>query len=594
MENNNDYQAQGQAPSQDAPTSAPQQTGKPEAPVHPNKFFVWIRESHVERTNNRVIAGVCGGLAQELGWNVTLIRVLMMILTFFGGLGAIFYGICWLLLPDASDHQILAEEIVAGRWDWSFIGVILCLAIALVGGFRLFPWEWGWFHINLTPTLFAALFFYLAIDHGRRRLFAAPMNRAPQQQPTMPPTGAPNPMGTPVQASQPYNTYSQQAQPVPPAAPNEPQHNVGAVPPMQPMPNSNAYVNAQTNPAPEAVTAQPLPYAMPAPAAQPLPRRKPAGPYAVLITMSAIFLLCAAFMIFVPRQGWVTAIAQPWILFTGIVCTGLGALVTIYGIIGRRAGGLQPLTWIAMILAVFVCIGSTAFSTGYTFSMKEIEHYRTITIADTNKTIQGSTKADMSNLEHGINIVGSNYDTSKATINLSDYAKHNKPTTVRLHDGSTAQSNCPTGTIRLAASDSQVTIIIPDGCSFSFYEHGGYSTPVQYVYGGKSSFLAGKEGRGYVAIFPDNMEQSRVLPYQSMSTTDEDYALWNAQCAGVETDENSKVNVNGNKEFSNLVKEGKYWPCAPFADKAPDHVQLIISPAFIANASIRVQYASQQ
>ena len=43
-----------------------------------SSFFRWNRESGVQRTNNRVIAGVCGAIAQELGWNVTLVRVLVV------------------------------------------------------------------------------------------------------------------------------------------------------------------------------------------------------------------------------------------------------------------------------------------------------------------------------------------------------------------------------------------------------------------------------------------------------------------------------------------------------------------------------------
>lgn len=45
-----------------ASSSPHQPTAKPEA-----SFFRWIRESRVERTNDRVIAGVCGAIARELG-----------------------------------------------------------------------------------------------------------------------------------------------------------------------------------------------------------------------------------------------------------------------------------------------------------------------------------------------------------------------------------------------------------------------------------------------------------------------------------------------------------------------------------------------
>ena len=117
-----------QVPASSSPHQPTQPTAKPEA-----SFFRWIRESRVERTNDRVIAGVCGAIARELGWNVTLVRVLMVVSVFFGGFGGLLYGIAWLLLPDELDHRILLEEIIAGQWDWAFVGVILAIVIA--GGF---------------------------------------------------------------------------------------------------------------------------------------------------------------------------------------------------------------------------------------------------------------------------------------------------------------------------------------------------------------------------------------------------------------------------------------------------------------------------
>jgi len=52
--------------------------------------------------NNRVIAGVCGGVAEWLGWSPTLVRVLWVILTpttIFAGFIA--YLLLWLLMPQA-------------------------------------------------------------------------------------------------------------------------------------------------------------------------------------------------------------------------------------------------------------------------------------------------------------------------------------------------------------------------------------------------------------------------------------------------------------------------------------------------------------
>jgi len=50
--------------------------------------------------DHRVIAGVCGGVAEFLGWNPTLVRVLWVILTpttLFAGF--FIYLLLWLLMP---------------------------------------------------------------------------------------------------------------------------------------------------------------------------------------------------------------------------------------------------------------------------------------------------------------------------------------------------------------------------------------------------------------------------------------------------------------------------------------------------------------
>lgn len=49
---------------------------------------------------DRVIAGVCGGLAQYFGLDVTLVRVLTFLLIFFGGVSLWVYIILWIAIPD--------------------------------------------------------------------------------------------------------------------------------------------------------------------------------------------------------------------------------------------------------------------------------------------------------------------------------------------------------------------------------------------------------------------------------------------------------------------------------------------------------------
>ena len=81
------------------------------------RFFAWIRSSQVKRGHDRWIGGVCDGIARRLGWNTTLVRALMVVATLFFGAGAAFYGLAWFVLPDERDNQILAEDLINGKWD---------------------------------------------------------------------------------------------------------------------------------------------------------------------------------------------------------------------------------------------------------------------------------------------------------------------------------------------------------------------------------------------------------------------------------------------------------------------------------------------
>jgi phage shock protein C len=50
----------------------------------------------------RMIAGVCGGLAEYFNIDATLMRVLFLLLAVFGGSGIVIYIVMWIIVPDAS------------------------------------------------------------------------------------------------------------------------------------------------------------------------------------------------------------------------------------------------------------------------------------------------------------------------------------------------------------------------------------------------------------------------------------------------------------------------------------------------------------
>ncbi|GAB2492157.1 PspC domain-containing protein [Pseudoxanthomonas sangjuensis] len=55
--------------------------------------------------NDRMIAGVMGGIAHRLGWNATLLRVVFVIVSIASAAfpGILVYLILWLLMPNEAD-----------------------------------------------------------------------------------------------------------------------------------------------------------------------------------------------------------------------------------------------------------------------------------------------------------------------------------------------------------------------------------------------------------------------------------------------------------------------------------------------------------
>jgi phage shock protein C len=48
---------------------------------------------------NRMLAGVCGGLAEYFNLDATLIRVLFVLLAVLGGSGLVLYVAMWIIVP---------------------------------------------------------------------------------------------------------------------------------------------------------------------------------------------------------------------------------------------------------------------------------------------------------------------------------------------------------------------------------------------------------------------------------------------------------------------------------------------------------------
>lgn len=55
---------------------------------------------------DRIIAGVCGGLAEHYKIHPSVIRILFVILVFFNGFGILLYIMLAILLPEGGKNEI--------------------------------------------------------------------------------------------------------------------------------------------------------------------------------------------------------------------------------------------------------------------------------------------------------------------------------------------------------------------------------------------------------------------------------------------------------------------------------------------------------
>jgi phage shock protein C len=56
----------------------------------------------MKRSSDKMIAGVCAGIAEYFGWDVSLVRIAFVLLSLFSVVfpGLVVYIILWFIMPD--------------------------------------------------------------------------------------------------------------------------------------------------------------------------------------------------------------------------------------------------------------------------------------------------------------------------------------------------------------------------------------------------------------------------------------------------------------------------------------------------------------
>lgn len=98
--------------------------GRPPEPERPAEPPLTRNRTH------KVVGGVCGGLGRHFDMDPVIFRVPLAVLSVVGGLGLIFYGLAWLVMPEDGERENGIRRLLSGRVEGAALSALL---VALVG-----------------------------------------------------------------------------------------------------------------------------------------------------------------------------------------------------------------------------------------------------------------------------------------------------------------------------------------------------------------------------------------------------------------------------------------------------------------------------
>jgi phage shock protein PspC (stress-responsive transcriptional regulator) len=133
----------------------------------------------LERSRDeRVLAGVCGGLARNLAIDPLLVRILAVASVVFAGFGVVAYLAAWLLMPEEGEQQPI---IGVGRANRA-VQVVGAVALGVIAIVAVASWADGSWWFGGGPLVFfllAAAAVWLVSERDRRPGWSAPAPTAP-------------------------------------------------------------------------------------------------------------------------------------------------------------------------------------------------------------------------------------------------------------------------------------------------------------------------------------------------------------------------------------------------------------------------------
>lgn len=278
-----------------------------------DSFFDSVRAHRIVRPDGTPLAGVCAGLAQRWAVDPLLVRAAFVALAFLGGAGITLYAIGWLLLPD-SNERIHAQEPFYGRVSSSF-AIALIIALLPLSSVGIGPVSTGFFFGPLGFAAAVATVAVVVIAAGRSDTEAA--------------------------SSASSGGFAAQ----------EPHHTTGRVTPPEPSSTPPDRSELYADVTDGFMGADPRPTA---------------SPRIVLVAVALLLILAAGTAFLLDHSALALADTNLVLAAFSAASILLGLTVLIFGMRGRRGGGLSAL---AIIVAL------AAFPVAAVVSLPEADHH---------------------------------------------------------------------------------------------------------------------------------------------------------------------------------------------------------------------------
>lgn len=431
-------------------------------------FFRQVRRTGLRRTDPRWIGGVCSGVARHTGWDVSLIRGLLVVCAIFFWFPIGIYALALLILPDERDGKIAAEEALAGRFTIVQAGAGLLLLFAIFNPFPYIVASNAPWYVALGLLACGALAFglYRATPVQREAFrpdqtpppspYATPASKGASpmssETPTPPPAQGPNPY-SPGAGNQGPSAYGGRGPAYGPAFRARP----STVPQNGPMPNGPM----PPRPSYPAAAYPPPPY-QPAPMPPaPYPSAAPASPVmssrVSMLVLGGISLLAGFFLLLLAIYG-MDDFDRLFVLGSAIALGIMGLTLGYQALQGRRGGWFFGLS-----IAAAAILFPTAMAIGDSWQ------YQT---SFSSGTVEDQPTVYFSEEDCGvacISVYGDILETDHRYTEI--YAVSGSTLTVDL-------TNAPDGMVQdldLTIEDSTATIIVRSNQAIQLSAEAGYS-----------------------------------------------------------------------------------------------------------------------